>query len=168
MKRGLSSLLTAAILVLLLYSHVLCQNTVKQCGTPVHGIVLCLSPFEQGMATLEIRNIGDEDAVLDLGIMLANGARQYANAITLTMRDAAGQEYQGVLAEPAIVSGRLDPFIISLPKGANIRLPLQMSKYAMSTGGQLTDPPTPDNTKQSRFRHSSPENPSAARKQTLM
>jgi hypothetical protein len=100
MKLRLSSLLKAALQRLLFCLPAFCQNTVNQCGTPVNGIVLCLSPVERGEATLEIRNVGDTSAVLNLGIMLANGARQYAKAITLTLRDTAGREYQGVLAEP--------------------------------------------------------------------
>lgn len=147
MKRTFS-LLNPAILMLLLCSNALCQHTVRQCGTPVDGIVLCLSPFEQDEAILEIKNVGDKSAVLNLGIMLANGTRQYATAITLTLRDAAGREYHGVLAEPAMVAGRLDPLILPLPNGASFRLPLELSKYALYTGNRITDPPRADSTKQ--------------------
>jgi hypothetical protein len=45
--------------------------------------MLCLSPsVGSGSVTLEVRNTGPTDAVLNLGIMRANGARQHPSAIT--------------------------------------------------------------------------------------
>jgi hypothetical protein len=110
-----------------------------QCGTPVKGIALCLSrSAEPGSVTLELRNTGP-DAILNLGIMLANGARQYPTAITLTFRDATGKEHHGVLAEPGVVGGRLDPFIVPLPNRASLKLALDISKYALYASGHLED-----------------------------
>ncbi len=97
---------------------------------------------------LEVKNTGEKDAVLNLGIMLANGARQYPSAITLTLRDAEGREHQFVLFEPAVIAGRLDPFILPLPKGADMRLPIDLSKYLLMTDRHIEDPPRPDTTKQ--------------------
>src|ERR1035438_2140545 len=36
---------------------------------------------------VELSNIGDHDLVLNLGMMLANGRQQYADAIHLVLRD---------------------------------------------------------------------------------
>lgn len=122
-------------------------DTTIGCGAVVEGIALCLSPSAQsGRVTLELRNTGPKDAILNLGIMLANGARQYPSAISLTLTDATGKVHQGVLAEPVIVAGRLDPFIVPLPNGASLILPLDLTKYALYTSGQIEEL-RPDPTK---------------------
>lgn len=118
-----------------------------RCGTPVGGIALCLSRSAGlGGVTLELRNTGPKDAILDLGIMLANGARQYPTAITLTFRDEIGKEHHGVLTEPGLVAGRLDPFIVPLPNHASLKLALDISKYTLYASGQIEDS-RPDPTK---------------------
>jgi hypothetical protein len=89
---------------------------------------------------LEVRNTGPKDAVLNLGIMLANGARQYPTAITLVLTDAEGKEHHAELAEPlGLISGRLDAFVVPLPSGASLKLPLQISKCIWYASGQLED-----------------------------
>src|SRR5882724_4738138 len=122
-------------------------DTTIGCGAVVEGIALCLAPSAQsGSVTLELRNTAPKDAILNLGIMLANGARQYPSAISLTLTDARGKVHQGVLAEPVIVAGRLDPFIVPLPHGASLILPLDLTKYALYTSGQIEEL-RPDPTK---------------------
>src|SRR5271156_1253633 len=126
-----------------------------QCGTPVEGVALCLSRSAgTGGVTLELRNTGPKDAMLNLGIMLANGARQYLTAITLTFTDATGKEHHGVLFEPGVVAGRLDPFIVPLPNRASLMLALDISKYALYASGHLEDfrpDPTKRYTVQAQF-----------------
>lgn len=56
-------------------------RTAGKCGKPVTGIALCLSRSAEPDAMLEVRNTSPKDAVLNLGIMLANGARQYPTAL---------------------------------------------------------------------------------------
>jgi hypothetical protein len=101
------------------------------CGPTESGIALCLAAGVRGSVLLEIENQGASDAVLDLGVVLANGARQYPTAIRLTLTDSHGVTHRAQLAEPAAVAGRLDPFIVPLPAGAALRLPLALSKYAL-------------------------------------
>ena len=116
------------------------SGTAGTCGVPVAGIALCLSrSAAPGGATLEVQNTGPKDAVLNLGIMLANGARQYPTAITLMVTDAEGRQYHGELAEPAAVAGRLDPFIVPLPSGASLTLALNISEDAFYTSGHIED-----------------------------
>jgi hypothetical protein len=118
-----------------------------QCGTPIEGVALCLSrSAEPGVVTLELRNTGPKDAILNLGVMLANGARQHPTAVTLTFRDATGKQQHGVLAEPGVVGGRLDPFIVPLPNRASLKLALDISKYALYASGHIEDL-RPDPTK---------------------
>lgn len=69
------------------------HRTTGECGLPVGGIALCLSASaETGAGTLEVRNAGPNDVVLNLGVMLANGMRQYATAITLLLTDAEHEQ----------------------------------------------------------------------------
>jgi hypothetical protein len=116
------------------------RDIAGKCGIPVAGIALCLSRSEEpGGGTLEVRNTGPKDAVLNLGIMRANGARQYPTAITLVLTDAEGRQHHVELTEPALVGGRVDPFIVPLPTGASFELPLRLSKYAFYPSGDLKD-----------------------------
>ena len=85
---------------------------------------------------VEVRNAGPKDLVLNLGIMLANGARQYPSAITLSVTDNMGKVHQGRLAEPGIIGGRVDPFIVPLPHGASLMLPVELTKYLLDTSGR--------------------------------
>ena len=144
--------LPVSILLLFVSTSVVAQgnrpDTTMGCGAVVEGIALCLSPSAKtGSVTLEVRNTGPKDTVLNLGIMLANGARQYPTAIRLTLTDAKGNVHQGVLAEPGIVTGRLDPFIVPLPRGASLILLLDLTKYVLYISGQIEefrpDPKTP-------------------------
>src|ERR1035441_11099143 len=77
--------LPVSILLLFVSTSVVAQgnrpDTTMGCGAVVEGIALCLSPSAKtGSVTLEVRNTGPKDTVLNLGIMLANGARQYPTA----------------------------------------------------------------------------------------
>jgi hypothetical protein len=100
-------------------------HDVGKCGAPVSGIALCLSP---GRGTLEVRNTGEKDAVLNLGTMVGNGTWQYPTAITLLLRDANGKQHRAKLAEPVgVIGGRLDALIVPLPRGASLKLPLDVS-----------------------------------------
>jgi hypothetical protein len=144
---------TAVVFVFLTASALGQQPTdTVQCGTPVEGVALCLSrSAEPGVVTLELRNTGPRDAILNLGVMLANGARQYPTAVTLTLTDATGKEHHGVLAEPGVVGGRLDPCIVPLPNRASLKLALDISKYALYATGHIKDL-KPDPTKRYMVR----------------
>lgn len=151
MRQKIWLLLAVSVLPLFLGATAVGQRNrtekARRCGTVVDGVTLCLSrSAEPGSVTLEVRNAGAKDAVLNLGIMLANGARQYPSAITLTLSDARGKVHEAVLAGPAIIAGRLDPLIVPLPHGASLRLPLDLTKYLLYAPGQLEDL-APDPTK---------------------
>jgi hypothetical protein len=78
---------------------------------------------------LELRNVGEHDLVLNLGITLANGSRQYPQAIVLTIVDPQGKSRPFDLIEPGGVAGRMDPLILPLPVGSAFSLPIDLSKY---------------------------------------
>jgi hypothetical protein len=135
---------SSAVLLVILTTTVFGQGhsslIAGKCGRSVFGIALCLSRSADLGAMLEVRNTGPKDAVLNLGIMLANGARQYPTSITLVLTDAEGREHHTELDEPAgVIGGRLDPFIVPLPSGASLKLPLHISKCFWYASGQLED-----------------------------
>jgi hypothetical protein len=76
---------------------------------------------------VELSNIGKRDLVLNLGFIYAD--QQYANSIHLILRNAQNSIDMLDLAGPPIVSGRIDPFIVPLPKSARISLPIDLAGY---------------------------------------
>src|SRR6516162_4503288 len=78
---------------------------------------------------VELRNVGDHDLILNLGFTLANGRRQYPNAIVLTIIDPQERARQFDLIGPAGVAGRMDPLILPLPAGSTFSLPVDLDKY---------------------------------------
>jgi hypothetical protein len=118
-----------AIIVILTATVCAQQNNPNEasqpCGQGVDGIALCLSRSgEPDGLTLEVRNVGEKDAVFNLGMVLANGARQYPTAITLIFSTAEGGQFRHELDGPVGVAGRIDPFIVLLPSHASLKLPL--------------------------------------------
>jgi hypothetical protein len=137
--------------LLLITAATLCQPSprpAEKCGGSANGIALCLSPSEERNGViLEIKNIGPTDDVLNLGIMLANGAKQYPKAITLIVIDSEGKQHYATLAEPTWIAGRVDPFIVPLPDDASLKLPLHLSKYFYFTAQHIMEEFKPDPTK---------------------
>jgi hypothetical protein len=78
---------------------------------------------------VELRNAGESDLILNLGVMLANGKKQYPNAIILTLIDAQGMSRRLDLREPWFVAGRLDPLVLPLPTGAAFSILVDLDKY---------------------------------------
>lgn len=78
---------------------------------------------------VELRNVADHDLILNLGIMLANGHKQYPNAIVLTITDSQGKTRQFDLRGPAAIAGRMDPLVVPLPLGSTFSVPVDLDKY---------------------------------------
>jgi hypothetical protein len=76
-----------------------------------------------------LHNAGENDFVLNLGIMLANGKQQYPRAIFLMIADAAGKTRRFDLIEPGFIAGRLDPLVVPLGVGATLSIPVDLHKY---------------------------------------
>lgn len=77
---------------------------------------------------LTIRNTAESDAVLNLGMMLANGRKLIPSAITLVVTNADGNSTRLAYLIPG-VAGRIDDFIAPLPSGAAYNLRLRMTDY---------------------------------------
>jgi hypothetical protein len=78
---------------------------------------------------VELRNAGESDLVLNVGMMLANGQKQYPNAVVLILTDAQGKTRGLSLREPAAVGGRVDPLVLPIPVGATFSIPVDLDKY---------------------------------------
>ena len=78
---------------------------------------------------VEFRNSGAADLVLNLGMMLANGKKQYPTAVTLMLADASGQKRKLQLTGPPGVGGRIDDLIVPLPVNAAYALELPLGDY---------------------------------------
>lgn len=52
------------------------------CGTAVNGLQICLAPSGSNLQ-LTLRNVGDHDLALNLGIMLANGKVQLPSRVAM-------------------------------------------------------------------------------------
>jgi hypothetical protein len=104
-------------------------------GPPVNGIALLLTRApECGRSKapcfrLEFRNVSENDLLLKLGIMLANGRKQYPSAVVLNITDAHGTHRRFDLIGPSGVAGRIDPFVLALPVDGRFSIAIDLSKY---------------------------------------
>jgi len=81
------------------------------------------TPDEPCEFRVTLKNVGDKDLVLNLGVMLANGQKQYATAIQLLWTEDVRDG--GIILfrkSPAGVAGRMDDLIVPLPVGASYSL----------------------------------------------
>jgi hypothetical protein len=92
---------------------------------------------------IELRNMGENDLVLNLGVMLANGKRQYPNAIILTLTDAQGKSRRLDLRDPSFISGRVDPLVVPLPVGAVFSIPVNLDRYWAVASAEFDYKPKP-------------------------
>jgi hypothetical protein len=109
-------------------------------GKDADGLRLSLSPADKDGAAagapgrafiLSMQNTGSTDLMLNLGMMLANGKREYATRITVYLIDKNGKlqslDYKGA----ACIAGRVDDLIVPLPAWATYSLPISLDQYAL-------------------------------------
>jgi hypothetical protein len=122
-----------------------CQ-TAQSWGEPVNGLQMSLlrDQFASGSSKdlkfrVELYNQGETDLVLNLGIMLANGAKQYPWEISLTLTDLTdpqGKIHRLKLPGPAFIAGRMDPFVLPLPSSASFSISLDLRNcWSKGPGG---------------------------------
>ena len=112
------------------------KPTTQTWGEAVGGLQMAIYldqaegvPSKAPKFRVEFRNVGQNDLVVNLGKMLANGKRQYPNAVVLTLTDAQGKSRRLDLREPFVIGGRVDPFVVPIPVGATFSLPMDLDKY---------------------------------------
>ena len=83
---------------------------------------------EEMRLTVTIENVGDQDTVLLMGIMLGNGISQFPMSVRLlvTGDDEKSQELE--IRSPAI-AGRVDPYIVPLRAGSAYSLALRLDDF---------------------------------------
>lgn len=86
---------------------------------------------------VELRNAGENDLILNLGMMLANGKKQYPNAVALTLTDAQGKSRRLDLREPWYIAGRLHPLVLPIPAGAAFSIPVDLDKYSAAASKEF-------------------------------
>lgn len=85
---------------------------------------------------VDLRNAGKNDLILNLGIMLGNGRKQYPKDIILIVTDSQGKARRFDLIEPGVIAGRRDPLIVPLPSGSNFSIPVDLDKYWAAASGE--------------------------------
>jgi hypothetical protein len=102
-----------------------------------NGLQIAIEPAKPTFAPDEpcefrvtLRNVGDRDLVLNLGVMLNNGRNQYVNAIQLLWtEDARDGGILLFMKSPAGVAGRMDDLVVPLPVGGSYCLEANFKDY---------------------------------------
>ena len=131
-------------------SSVTSKASVQTWGDVVSGLQMRINPDQvesvQGKIPkfrVGLRNAGETDLTLNLGMMLDNGRKQYPTAIFLNLTDAQGKSRRLDLIGPAGVGGRVDTFVLSLPVGATFSMPVDLDKYFAAASKEYDYKPTP-------------------------
>jgi hypothetical protein len=84
-----------------------------------------------------MRNVGDKDFCLNLGMMLANGKVMIPDKIHLILADSSGkrQELDFVDRRFAVIAGRRDDYVVPLKSGSAYTLELRLDQFVSSTTG---------------------------------
>ena len=133
-----------ASLLLLVGSSAALKSPVDTWGQAVGGLQMTLYldpaegvPSKAPKFRVALRNAGRNDLVVNLGMTLANGKRQYPNAVTLTLTDAQGKSRRLDLREPAVIAGRVDPLLVPIPVGAAFSIPVNLDGYWPATSKEF-------------------------------
>ena len=129
LQKGIHKILFAVWVLIFLLSSLTTAHKAGLTSEPESGLQMTISRYETEDGLLktpkfkvELRNAGKNDLILNLGIMLANGRKQYPNAIVLILTDQDGKSRRLELRDPAVIAGRMDPLIVPLPVGSSYSL----------------------------------------------
>ena len=78
---------------------------------------------------VELHNPGGEALVLNVGMALANGSRQYIDRVHLALTMPDGKVLHLEPMGPGFIAGRVDPLIVPLPAGATFAFPVDLQSY---------------------------------------
>lgn len=107
-----------------------------QWGAAVGGLQMSVSAAESHRADVPelqffFRNVGEEDVVLNLGTMLANGKVQAPDRIILNIIDANGKarsfHFSG--GRYGAIAGRADDYVVPLRSGSIYGLKIGLDKF---------------------------------------
>ena len=102
----------------------------SDCGTAVDGLQMCLAPSGPNLQ-LALRNVGDHDLTLNLGMMLANGKVQLPERVAMKFTDALGNTRVFKFGDKRYgnVGGRVDDYVVSLRVGSTYTLLLTLDQF---------------------------------------
>ena len=107
-----------------------CDN--PQWGVPVDGLQMSISIADSGKANVPefmvaLRNVGEKDSILNLGIMLGNGVQEPDIWISIT--DANGKPHKFQFASIMMIEGRVYDYIVRLRAGSTYTLKLSSEHF---------------------------------------
>jgi hypothetical protein len=108
------------------------QLTLRRPPKPPSSIaptLLLASTGTPALFRVEIHNPDNQDLTLNLGIELANGTRQYPNAMSFKLTTPDGRILHLEPVGPHIIAGRVDPMIVPLPAGATFSFLVDLNEY---------------------------------------
>jgi hypothetical protein len=77
---------------------------------------------------VELRNVGEDDMILDLGGM--NGKKQDPKNIALTLFDTRGRSLHLMdLTQPTYAAGWVGPMFLALPAGSRFSIAVDLARY---------------------------------------
>ena len=102
----------------------------EDCGTAVDGLQICLATSGSNLQ-LTLRNVGDHDLTLNLGMMLANGKVQLPTRVAMKVTDAQGKTrvFEFFDKRHASVGGRVDDYVVFLRAGSSYTLQLSLDQF---------------------------------------
>lgn len=95
-----------------------------QWGASVDGLQMSISKVASSRTDfpefqVALRNVGEKDTTVNLGIMLANGKKQEPDNINFILTDADGKNHQFIFGSTVmVIAGRVDDFIVPLRVGS--------------------------------------------------
>jgi hypothetical protein len=113
-------------------------NPDQSWGPASNGLRMAISPVKSGAMPqlypefyVALQNVGHQDVILNLGIMLANGQVHLPTAFRLILTDARGRTKELQFSDKRFpgVGGRIDDFIVPLRTGAFYVLRLKLDQY---------------------------------------
>ena len=127
------SILAVTLLTLLVVCPVKAFRFVREsgdCGQIVSGMQTCLASSGPTLE-LALRNVGERDVTLNLGMMLANGKVQLPSRVAIKFTDARGQTrlFQFADKKHSFVAGRVDDYIVYLRSGSTYTLQLTLDQF---------------------------------------
>jgi len=106
-------------------------------GDTVNGLRIGLTQVDTEAETegdfdllVSLENRSKGDLVLNLGMMLANGGKQYPTALYLLSTDSNGNTRKMEFLGPVTVDGRMDPLVVPLPAGALYTLRCKLDNFS--------------------------------------
>ena len=136
-KRVQKAISFVATLLLLGGLSVAQEPKAKDWGNPVDGLQMRIYLDQAGTGQskvprfkVELRNVGEKDLLLNLGIMTRSGEQQYHSAVSLILVDSQRlfQFIELKRSLPASEAGK-ETLYLPLPVGASFSFPVDLDNY---------------------------------------